>query len=173
MFKSLTKPLLFFIVIFVSLIDILTKYLTVKFLLPIGGNDFLYPYRGVGVFEDFFGIDFSLVYATNYGAAWGLFSNHQHILLIARIAMIIGLIVYAVVYNKNRSYDIPLALIITGASCNVLDYFIYGHVIDMFKFVFWSYHYPVFNIADSAICVGIFWFVLASWASPTTHDKRY
>lgn len=172
MSKSLTKLLLFVIVIFIPFLDILSKYLTVKFLLPIEGDDIWYPYGGIGVFKNLFGIDFSVVYASNYGAAWSLFSNHQHLLLIARIVMILGLIVYAVAYNKNRSYDIPLALIITGASCNVLDYFIYGHVVDMFKFVFWGYHYPVFNVADSAICVGVFWFLIVSWASAQHSDKK-
>ena len=49
-----------------------------------------------------------------------------------------------------------------GALCNILDYFFYGHVIDMLHFVFWGYDYPVFNVADSFICIGVFWLFFAS-----------
>jgi len=49
----------------------------------------------------------------------------------------------------------PFALILTGAVGNVLDYFVYGHVIDMLHFVLWTYDFPVFNIADSLITLGV------------------
>lgn len=162
---------LIFVVISIFLLDVISKALTVNFL-PSTAEYPGYPYGGLGVFSDFQGINFSLVYATNYGAAWGLFSDHQLLLLVARIAMIIGLTVYTVFFNRNRAYDFPLALIIVGATCNVIDYFIYGHVIDMFKFVFWGYHYPVFNVADSAICIGVFWFILTSWISAKDENSK-
>lgn len=171
MSKVLAKPLLFFVVVSVFLLDVVSKLLTVKFLNPLGGNDFWYPYGGIGVFKNFFGVDFALVYATNEGAAWSLFSEYQNVLLFVRIVLIFGMVIYAVAYNRNPAYDIPLALIITGAACNVLDYFVYGHVIDMFKFVLWQYHYPIFNVADSAICIGVFLFLLVSWTGQQQNNK--
>lgn len=153
-------------------LDALTKYLVASNLPIMNGGDLWYPYGGIGVFEDFFGIEFSIVHAINRGAAWGIFSDHQSYLLVGRIVLIAGVWIYALFFNKERRYAIPLALIISGAVANICDYFIYGHVIDMFHFVFWGYDYPVFNVADTAICIGVFWLVIASWFSEETKKKR-
>jgi signal peptidase II len=57
-------------------------------------------------------------------------------------------------FSRRQSTSIAMALISVGALGNGLDYFWYGHVVDMVKLVFWDYHYPVFNVADAAICMG-------------------
>lgn len=114
-----------------------------------------YPYHGIGIFEDFSGIEFSIIHAINHGAAWNLFSDFSNILVLFRVLFIAILTIYLFRYNSNRKLVLPFSLIIAGAVGNVLDSFIYGHVIDMFHFVFWGYHYPVFNVADSSICAGV------------------
>ncbi|HRD55462.1 MAG TPA: signal peptidase II [Parachlamydiaceae bacterium] len=143
------------------LTDIFTKFLTASFLPLMSGN--AYPYKGIPVFKNFLGIEFSIVHATNKGAAWGFFADFQTVLIAFRILLIIGLITYLLFYNKNYALQMPLILVGFGAFGNILDYFLYGHVIDMFHFVFWGYSYPVFNIADAAICIGIFWLFLVSF----------
>ena len=50
-----------------------------------------------------------------------------------------------------------MTLILAGAISNVIDTFVYGHVVDMIHFTFWGYDYAVFNLADSAVCLGVFW----------------
>jgi len=114
-----------------------------------------YPYHGIGVFENIWGIEFSIVHSINRGAAWGIFADFQDWLLLFRAAFIAGLLVYIIFYNRVSKFTLPLAVIIAGALGNVADYFVYGHVIDMFKFVLWGYEFPVFNIADSAIFLGV------------------
>lgn len=132
--------------------------------LPIMGQaNAGYPYGGIGVFQNFFGIDFSIVHTINRGAAWGMLAKWQDYLLYVRIGVILALIIFMIGFNKRISWTIPLALIVAGAAGNVLDYFIYGHVVDMFQFVFWGYEYPVFNIADSAIFVGVISLLILSW----------
>lgn len=153
-------------------LDLATKCLVSLFLPVMDSEHLWYPYGGVPVFRDFFGVEFSLVHAINYGAAWGLFSNHQGGLLVGRMVLISGVVVYAWRFNRNRSYDIPLALVIGGAIGNVIDYFIYGHVIDMFHFVLWGYDYPVFNVADMAICAGIIWLFMTSSLSDEQPKKK-
>lgn len=150
--------------IFVLGADFLTKYLTQQNI-PLGYRS-AYPYGGIGIFKDFFGIEFSIVHAINKGAAWGMFADFQSYLIGFRILLILGLIIYLLFYNRNKNVIIPLALIVFGACGNILDYFFYGHVVDMFHFVFWGYSFPVFNVADSAICIGIFWLLIA-----TSFDK--
>ncbi|MBU6446833.1 MAG: signal peptidase II, partial [Verrucomicrobia bacterium] len=49
----------------------------------------------------------------------------------------------------------PIWLVVTGAIGNVLDYCLYGHVIDFIHFTFWGYSFPIFNVADSCITIGI------------------
>lgn len=143
-------------------IDQLSKALTFYFLPVIHSQSYVYPYGGVGLFKNFLGIEFSLNHMTNFGAAWGAFGDYQLALLVFRIALIAFLIIYLFRLNKEKSWQLPLILIISGAIGNVSDYFIYGYVIDMFHFIFWGFDYPVFNIADAAICIGIGWLCFLS-----------
>ncbi|NGX57972.1 MAG: Lipoprotein signal peptidase [Chlamydiae bacterium] len=147
----------------ILLLDILTKYLVYHDIPPITQNLWFYPYGGIPVFENFLGIEFSIVHATNRGAAWGALADFQTSLLVLRIVLIALLTGYLLFFNQRKAYVIPICLLITGAVGNVIDYFKYGVVIDMFKFVLWGYHYPIFNVADCAITIGIFWIIMASF----------
>ncbi|CDZ79999.1 Lipoprotein signal peptidase [Candidatus Rubidus massiliensis] len=122
-----------------------------------------YPYGGIAIFKNFLGIEFSISHATNKGAAWGLFANFQQLLLYFRIVLIAGLIAYIIEFNKKVNNTVPLSIIAAGAVGNVIDYFLYGHVVDMFHFILWGYDFPVFNIADSCIFIGICWLIVNSW----------
>jgi len=115
----------------------------------------VFPYGGISIFRDWHGIDFSMVHVINKGAAWGVFSSLQNYLLYARVAVIGGLLTYLLFVHASSYRKFSLMLVVAGAIGNVADHFVYGHVIDMFYFIFWGYSYPVFNIADSAIFVGI------------------
>lgn len=152
-----------FIGFFVFVCDFITKYLT-SLHLPIHPLKYgdIYPYGGIGIFKDFFGIEFSLIHATNKGAAWGVMADFQHYLLAVRIVLVLVLLAYLFFSKKHPEWRIPMALIVAGAAGNIVDYFLYGHVVDMFHFIFWGYDYPVFNVADSAIFTGIMWLFIAS-----------
>lgn len=155
--------------IILFLADAASKYFTQKFLPIISFSNNAYPYGGIGVFENFFGIEFSIIHLINRGAAWGFFSDFQVPLLILRVILIAGLLYFLLFRNKQRSWAIPLTLVAVGALGNVLDYFIYGHVIDMFHFVLWGYDYPAFNVADAAITIGVFWLICLSFFCPKEH----
>lgn len=151
---------------FVFVLDVITKYLTQEYLPLNYLNPHFYPYGGIGVFKNFLGIEFSINHATNRGAAWGILAEFQSSLLILRIILVSAMLVYVLFYNKDVSKQIPLMLIMSGAIGNICDYFFYGHVIDMFHFIFWRYDYPIFNVADSAIFIGIVWLFLLSTLKP-------
>jgi signal peptidase II len=124
------------------------------------------------VVEDFLGIHVQITHATNSGAAWGIFSDFPHFLVVFRLLLIASLIVYLIAYNTKLSWQLPLVCIVTGALGNVLDYFLYGSVVDMIQINFWGYDYPVFNVADSAIFIGSFWLLILSLFEKTNaHDK--
>lgn len=154
--------LIFLLGIPVVAIDFLTKYL-VQSHLPIHDRFPYYPYGGIAIFRNFFGIDFSIVHAINQGAAWSILSNYQSFLMVVRFVLVIGLIIYFFCYNRSRSWIIPLTLVIAGALGNIIDYFLYHHVIDFLHFSFWGYDFPVFNLADCSIFIGISWMLIASF----------
>lgn len=157
---ALLKAIIVGILIF--LIDGATKFLTYRYI-PLMSQHFLwYPYGGIAVFRDFLGIEFSLVHATNRGAAWGVLADYQWYLLFFRIVLVLTMLIYFLYYNKNPTWKIPLMMIIAGATGNILDAFIYGHVVDMLHVVLWGHDFPVFNIADSSIFLGISWLVINS-----------
>lgn len=149
------------LIAFILVLDTLSKFLTQHYL-PHMNTYYRYPYGGIAVFKDFLGIEFSISHATNKGAAWGVFSQYQFILLLLRIGLIGGLVGYFFLGKRNRFQQFCLALILAGAIGNVIDYFVYGHVIDMLHFIFFGYDFPVFNLADTSIFIGVSGYLLSS-----------
>ncbi len=93
----------------------------------------------------------------NTGAAFGLFQDHSFLLtVIAIIAVLFLLLVVFVVYRQflfldDRLGRLTLGLILGGAIGNLLDRLLFGYVTDFIDFTVW----PAFNVADSAITVGV------------------
>jgi signal peptidase II len=157
----------------VLIADQLSKVLTHVYLPEMQYSVSTYPYGGIGLFKNILGIEFSLSHMTNAGAAWGAFSDYQVYLLIVRIGLLVGLAYYLLFLNRHPTWVYPLTLILVGAFSNVIDFFIYGHVVDMLHFVLWGYDYPVFNIADSAVTVGVVWIgMLSLWHSSASSYQR-
>jgi signal peptidase II len=98
-----------------------------------------------------------LTVTRNRGAAFGLFQNFTLGFLLVSIAVMIGILFY---YGRLRRRDwtgrLGLALIFGGAISNAYDRGIRGSVIDFIQVP----HWPVFNVADSAITVGVVLLVL-------------
>lgn len=159
---------LFFIALPIFCIDYTVKALTSFFIQPIEYAPPVFPFGGISVFHNFFGVDFCLNHVANRGAAWGIFGSIQEVLLMFRMAVIASLLGYLIFSPKSKSQQLPLTLVITGALGNIVDYFAYGHVIDMFHFIFWEYSYPVFNVADATIFCGVALMIIQS-----VIEKRY
>lgn len=95
---------------------------------------------------------FHITYIENPGAAFGILSNHRILFLLLTVVIVfIMLYLYYTLQNKKSLAACSLGLIISGAAGNFIDRFLRGTVTDMFDFQIW----PVFNIADICICVGI------------------
>jgi signal peptidase II len=172
MIQLLKNRFPFFLALFILGADIASKYATHLYLPLRSWYSMWYPYDGIGVFENFLGIEFSIIHATNKGAAWGMLSSFQDYLLIFRFLLITGLIVYVLFFNRNRNWVIPMTLIIAGALGNVVDYFAYGHVVDMLHFVLWGYDFPVFNLADVSIFLGVTsLFLISLFENPSPSKK--
>jgi signal peptidase II len=101
-----------------------------------------------------------LVHASNPGIAFSIFADSHspwvRILLIAGSVVIIAAIVWMLVASRAGSAltSAGLALLLAGAAGNLTDRILHGAVTDFFEVWFGSYHYPAFNVADSAITIG-------------------
>ena len=105
---------------------------------------------------------FRLTHVQNSGAAFGLFadsSSEWKITILVLFSLLALVVVSALLWKNSHvmtSTGVGLALILGGAVGNLWDRLFSGHVVDFFDFYLGSYHWPAFNIADSAIVIGAF-----------------
>lgn len=110
---------------------------------------------------------FSITYVHNIGAAFSIFEGQRWIL--AAVAFVVSVVIVYMLYRNNRQQkleNISLALILGGALGNLFDRLYHGFVVDFLDVNFGDWHYPTFNIADCAICLGIGLFILGNYAKP-------
>jgi signal peptidase II len=104
---------------------------------------------------------FSIVHVRNTGAAFGIGANAESQvvpLLLNSGAILVFLIVVAYALRTpltDRTLQIGLHLILGGAIGNLVDRFRFGYVVDFLDLYVRDHHWPAFNVADSAICIGI------------------
>ena len=114
---------------------------------------------------------FNLVYVTNTGAAFGILAGENvwwrqfFFVTVAVVALLIILIAYKHIRLKGRICVYSIALIAGGALGNLIDRLRFGAVIDFLDFYIKSYHWPAFNVADSAITTGVGLFLVWSFFS--------
>ena len=108
-----------------------------------------------------------LTVTRNRGAAFGLFQNFTAgFLLISAVVMVGILIYYWRLPSDDWSARLGLALVFGGAIANAYDRGVKGSVIDFIQVP----HYPIFNVADSAITVGVAVLLLGTlWRSRRSH----
>ncbi|MHB8840163.1 MAG: signal peptidase II [Candidatus Aquicultor sp.] len=98
-----------------------------------------------------------ITHVRNAGAAFSLFPNQRLVFLIVSIAAIISIVYYYWrVGDVDRKLTIALGLMLGGAAGNLTDRLVSGRVTDFIDFRVW----PIFNIADSAIDIGVALFII-------------
>jgi signal peptidase II len=108
----------------------------------------------------------NFIYAMNTGVAFSMFAYYvspwRHYLFVGiNILAILGFTVaHFRMKRGGNGYTLPFALIAGGAAGNVIDRLHYGSVVDFIDIHIGIHHWPTFNIADSAICVGVILFLL-------------
>lgn len=95
---------------------------------------------------------FHITYVQNRGAAFSTFMGQRMMLIGLPVVLIAALAFYYYRYGKEEHWTLRLAisLIIAGGIGNLIDRVFRGFVVDMFDFIVW----PVFNVADIAVCIG-------------------
>lgn len=107
---------------------------------------------------------FYITYVKNTGAAWSILSGRQTFLIIISLIIIFLLIAYLIRKKEYKKIEIiGYSMLISGSIGNLIDRIVYGYVIDYLNFYIFNYNYPIFNIADVCIVIGIILLVIDSW----------
>lgn len=133
----------YIIAIGVVLLDQVTKWLIVKNF-SLG--------ESIKVIEDFFYITSH----RNRGAAWGILQGQMWLFYVITVIVIIGIIYYIQKEVKGKMLlGISLGLMLGGAIGNFIDRVFRKEVVDFIQTFIFSYDFPIFNIADSALVIGV------------------
>jgi signal peptidase II len=124
------------------ILDQISKWIVLETIGPNGSRDAVTIIPGVLQFK----------FVRNTGSAFGLFQGNSDILKVLAIVAVVGLFAY---YVRTARHDwivsLALGLQLGGALGNIIDRFRHGYVVDFIDFP----RFPTFNIADSAITVGV------------------
>lgn len=148
----------YIIAVLILIVDQLSKSI-VEIFIPLN--------ESVTVIKDFF----YLTVAHNTGGAWSIFSEHSYLFIIASILAIILLIKFMFGFKNNLRNNIAFASLFGGIFSNLADRVFLGYVRDFLDFKIFGYNYPIFNIADVAIVVGVILLVVAVIKGEDKRDK--
>ena len=144
----------------VFLFDILSKIVVINYLQLEESvkviNNFLY-----------------LTYVRNTGAAWSILSNNSYVVLGISLLIIVGIIWY-IWKNKidNRFEKVAYSLVLGGAIGNFINRLFYGYVIDFIDIKIFGYDYPIFNLADVFIVIGVILLIIYSWRNGNGNNSK-
>ncbi|MBM7618915.1 signal peptidase II [Bacillus tianshenii] len=133
----------YLIALFIIIVDQVTKYLVVQYM-ELGEN--------IPIIENFL----YLSSHRNQGAAWGILQGQMYFFYIITMLVVIGLIVYLQkLPNDQKWMKFALSLMLGGAVGNFIDRLLHQEVIDFINTFIFSYDFPIFNVADSALVIGV------------------
>ena len=108
-----------------------------------------------------------IVHVGNTGAAWSMLTGRSVLLASLAAATLLGIFFWRRALGlRDRTAQVSFGLLCGGIMGNLTDRLSYGHVIDFLDFHFGNYIYPTFNIADSAICIGVLLYLVHSLRQP-------
>ena len=133
------------------IIDIISKIIIDKYLLVN---------KSIKIINDFL----CITYVKNTGAAWSIFSSESVLVIIISSLIILGIILYLYKNRpKAKMEKIAYSLIMGGALGNFVNRLVSGYVIDFIDVKIFKYDYPIFNLADCFIVVGVTMLVVYTW----------
>lgn len=113
---------------------------------------------------------FNITVAHNTGGAWSILNNHSYLFIIFSVIALIVLIRFMFQFKNNLRNNIAFACTVAGIMSNLADRLFLGYVRDFLDFTVLGYDYPIFNIADIAIVVGVLLLIVAIFKG---EDKKY
>ena len=132
----------YIIAFFFFIIDLISKQLIMNL---------MNLYDQIKIINNFFYI----TYTKNNGAAWSILENERILLLIITVFVLYLINKYMNKEKLSKLENITYGMIIGGIIGNLFDRVVYGSVVDFLDFKLFGYDYPVFNLADCFIVIGI------------------
>jgi len=145
-----------FLACMVAVLDQITKILV---------KQSMHLYERIEIIPGFFHI----LYIRNSGAVWGFFSKgsgsmlQKVITLLSLAALVLVAVFFTKIDRKCRLELAGLALVAGGAAGNLVDRVLAGSVVDFLHFSIGTWSWPTFNLADSAITIGVCLLALSIW----------
>jgi len=116
---------------------------------------------------------FYLTYINNDGAAFSILVGKRIFLILIAVSVIVMLIRYIKKNNiQNKLELVSISLIIGGSLGNLMDRVVRGYVIDFLDFKLFNYNFPIFNLADTFIVIGVFLLLLKEIRKENNLDSR-
>ena len=138
----------------IAVLDQLTKHLV---------RQSFFPGESLPILPDLF----NLTYVRNTGAAWGLLGGLNGWLAVLSVAVLFLIVLFRRAFLTSAlAHRLALGLMIGGICGNLIDRLKLAFVVDFLDFHWGLHHFPAFNVADAAICVGVGLYVVSSfWLS--------
>lgn len=132
----------------------------VTLILIIGGDQFtkhlVASSMHLGQSQEIIDNFFYFTYAQNTGVAWGMLAGHLDLFIVIALLSAVFMIYF---FIKTKSGEVltrfGLVLTFAGMVGNLIDRIVFGYVRDFIDFVIFNYNFPIFNIADIAVVIGV------------------
>lgn len=131
------------------IIDIISKQLVLNLMIE---------YQSINIIPGLF----NLTLTKNTGIAFSFLEGKLPLIIIMTMLIIFIILKYLKTTKPNKYESICYGLIIGGAIGNLLDRIIYHYVIDFLDFKIFNYSFPIFNLADTAIVIGVILLIILS-----------
>ncbi len=107
---------------------------------------------------------FNLTYVRNSGAAWGMFRDYPSVLIVLSFVMLALMVIFRRSFLSDTwDHALAMALMVGGIVGNLLDRIRLSAVTDFLDFHVRGWHWPAFNVADAAICIGVGIYILSAF----------
>lgn len=117
---------------------------------------------------------FYLTYTHNTGAAFSILTGYRLLLILVAVVILVIIFNYLRKNKVEGKIDVlAFSLIIGGALGNLLDRIVRGYVIDFLDFKIFGYNFPVFNLADTFIVIGVFLLLITIIRKEHNNDNRH
>ncbi|NWO12796.1 MAG: signal peptidase II [Virgibacillus sp.] len=108
----------------------------------------------------------------NIGAAWGILEGQMTFFYIVTVIVVAVVVYYIQAYAKeSKLLGIALSFVLGGAIGNFIDRLFRKEVVDFFDFIILGYDFPIFNIADASLVVGVFFIIITMFLEERKKGK--